>query len=126
MKILDEYCLKRSIIFDKYREELSRFWCQKSSNDFISSFAYATFVKNPEEVWIHLKNKNIESRPLIAGSIGQQPFWKEYSGSSTSLKYADQIHLYGIYLPINADIDTSDVKRICTEFEKVAEPYNFA
>ncbi len=125
MSILDEYCSKRSILFNQYREELSNFWCQESSNDFISSFAFATLVRNPEEVWIHLKNNNIESRPLIAGSIGQQPFWKEYSGRSTSLKYADQIHLYGIYLPVNADIDTSDVRTICTEFEKVAEPYNF-
>tara|TARA_Y100001968_G_scaffold193652_1_gene177606 strand:+ start:568 stop:1740 length:1173 start_codon:yes stop_codon:yes gene_type:complete len=125
MSILDEYCSKRSILFNKYKEELSSFWCQQSSNDFISSFAYATLVKNPEEVWIHLKKKDIESRPLIAGSIGQQPFWKEYSGRRTSLKFADQIHLYGIYLPVNADIDNIDVHRICTEFKKVAEPYNF-
>tara|TARA_B100001250_G_scaffold280557_1_gene242889 strand:+ start:121 stop:1293 length:1173 start_codon:yes stop_codon:yes gene_type:complete len=125
MNLLDEYCSKRYTLFNKYREELSNFWFQKSSNDFISSFAYATLVKNPEEVWIHLKNQNIESRPLIAGSIGQQPFWKEFNGKNTSLKYADQIHTYGMYLPVNADIDIIDVDRICSEFKKVAEPYSF-
>jgi len=125
MQLLDKYCETRSQIFNQYKKELYEYWSQESSNDFTSSFAYATLVNNPEEVWIHLKNKNIESRPLIAGSIAKQPFWKTFVGGNTSYRYADQVHSRGIYLPVNADIDESDVLRVCAEFKKVAEPYNF-
>ena len=125
MEILEEYCFKRSIIFNQYKIELSDFWCQQSSTDFISSFAFATFVENPNEVWDYLKLRNIESRPLIAGSIGQQPFWKDFSGEITSLGFADFIHLYGIYLPVHADLTPDDVKRISATFREVARPISF-
>ena len=125
MGILKKYCLTRSKIFTKYKKELTGFWSQDSSTDFISSFAYATLVENPEEVWLHLKNKNIESRPLIAGSIGKQPFWKTFKGNESSFRYADQVHSNGIYLPVHADLDDIDIKRVCTEFKNVAKPYRF-
>ena len=125
MQVLDRYCSKRSKIFNYYKNELSDYWCQDSSTDFLSSFAYATLVANPDEVWIHLKEHNIESRPLIAGSIAKQPFWKTFVGVESELKYADQVHLYGIYLPINPDLTHSDIKRVCNEFKIVAKPYKF-
>ncbi len=123
MDLLEEYCQKRSNIFSQYKENIKGFWCQKSRTDFISSFAFATLVNNPDEVWAHLKLKNIESRPLISGSMGNQPFWKNFKGEKTSLKYADQIHEKGIYLPIHADLKKDDVDRVCNEFLKVALPY---
>ncbi len=125
MQILNIYCINRSKVFKQYKKQLFQYWTQESSNDFISSFAYATLVKNPEEVWNHLNRNNIESRPLIAGSIAKQPFWRAFVGGNTSFKYADQIHSYGIYLPVNGGMDENDVNRVCTEFKKIAEPYIF-
>ena len=124
MELVDNYCNKRSLFFDRYSSYLVNFWSQRSRCEFISSFAYGTFVENPQEVWKHLNNHNIESRPLICGSMGKQPYWKEFNnGSYSNLKYADQVHDYGIYLPINADLDFDDIDYICSEFIKVAIPY---
>ena len=123
LELLDEYCKKRSLIFDIYKENLIDFWTQISETDFISSFAYGTLVDNPEEVWHHLKKANIESRPLICGSMGLQPFWEIFNKIKTSLKYADQIHYKGIYLPINADLNKKDILFVCEKFKEVAKIY---
>lgn len=123
MEILKDYCNKRQILFHQYKSLLNNFWCQKSNTDYISAFAYGTLIDNPEEVWTYLKNNGIESRPLICGSMGLQPFWKNKYGSYYSLRYADQIHNYGIYLPINADMNKEDVNFVCQKFSEVAVPF---
>ena len=77
MNIIEEYCKKRQLLFNCYKKELGDFWYQKSNTEFVSAFAYGTLVENPEEVWLSLKNNGVESRPLICGSMGLQPFWKK-------------------------------------------------
>jgi CDP-6-deoxy-D-xylo-4-hexulose-3-dehydrase len=97
----------------------------KSNYDLLSSFAYGTLVSNPLEVHNYLKSKNIECRPLICGSMGRQPFWIKKFGV-TKLQVADQIHDFGIYLPIHANLNNSNIKYVCDQFKKVAKPYNLA
>ena len=57
--------------------------------------------------------------------MGLQPFWKNKNKKYTSLRYADQVHNNGIYLPINADMKVTDVIYVCSKFKKVAKPYKF-
>ena len=76
MKIINKYCITRETLFKIYEKELQNYWNQSSSTEFVSAFAYGTLVENPEEVWEYLKIEGIESRPLICGSMGLQPFWK--------------------------------------------------
>ena len=45
------------------KKKLSNFWKQESDLNIISSFGYATFVKNRMKVFKHLQKKKIESRP---------------------------------------------------------------
>ncbi len=125
LDLIESYCLKRSKLFKLYKERLKKFWCQCSDCEFISSFAYGTLVENPDAVWRSLDSVGIESRPLICGSMGLQPFWREINKSYSSFQYADQVHNYGIYLPINADMTEEDVNKVCDEFNKVATPYYF-
>ena len=49
---------------------------------------------------------------------------KKY-GCYYSLRYSDQVHNQGIYLPINADMKTQDVIYVCEKFKEVAKPYFF-
>ena len=82
-----------------------------------------TLVENPEEVWNSLKKVNIESRPLICGSMGLQPFWTIQNKKQSNFKIADQIHYKGIYLPINADLNEEDILFVCEKFKEVAKVY---
>jgi len=125
LEIIKEYCDKRYQLFNYYKKELCDFWQQESSTEFISAFAYGTLVTNPEEVWNNLKENGIESRPLICGSMGLQPFWKKKYGNYYSLRYADQVHNNGIYLPINADMSKGDVEYVCQKFKETAIPFAF-
>ena len=124
LELVGSYCKKRAFLFDIYKKNLNNFWMQSSDTDFISSFAYGTLVDNPEEVWDYLKKQDIESRPLICGSMGLQPFWEIFNKNKSNFKYANQIHYKGIYLPINADLSENDILFVCEKFKEVAKPYS--
>jgi CDP-4-dehydro-6-deoxyglucose reductase, E1 len=112
--------------FKLYQKKLSQFWTQKSDLKLISSFGYATFVKNRVEVFKFLKMKNIQSRPLICGNMGQQPFLKEkFNKSKNELVRAKFIDKYGIYLPNHTNLSSSDINYICKIFSKKAKPIFF-
>ena len=123
LDLLEKYCKKREFLFHIYKNNLKNFWSQESETDFLSSFAYGTLVENPEEVWNFLKKVNIESRPLICGSMGLQPFWTIQNKKQSNFKIADQIHYKGIYLPINADLNEEDILFVCEKFKEVAKVY---
>lgn len=123
MKKISSVVQRRNAVFSQYREQLSSFWCQTSEADRLSPFAYGTFVANRNEVFSHLKENKIESRPLICGSIARQPFWQKRFPEK-SLPHADAVHDYGMYLPIHPEMSDSDVKFVCDSFKQIAIPYN--
>ena len=109
-----------------YQLNLKNFWSQKSNLKLISSFGYATFVKNRIEVFKYLKSKKIEIRPLICGNMGQQPFLKlKIKKSDNKLLNADFINKYGLYLPNHAKLNLDDINYICKNLTKIAEPIFF-
>ena len=65
-------------------------------SNFISNFAYPILSKEKDIVKELTKN-NIETRPLISGSIGNQPFYVKDYGVNM-LKNASLIDKYGIYM----------------------------
>lgn len=123
---LSDVCRKRQYLFNKYAQLLNGFWLQSSDCSLISSFAFGTLVRNPDEIFSYLKKYNIESRPLICGSLGLQPYWRKHSGSFCSLPIADIVHKNGIYLPLHCDISDDDINRIAEKFKEVAIPYHFS
>lgn len=98
-----------------------KFYCQESNHDLLSSFAYGTFVKNRLEVYHHLTNSGIETRPLICGSMGRQPAWIKIYGE-LKLPIADIVHDYGLYFPNHLQITEEKVKYICDKFMEIAIP----
>ena len=124
LKKLDKICNVREKNFYIYKNNLTNFWCQNSSANFISSFAYGTIVQNRLEVYKHLKKFNIESRPLICGNIGRHPFWIDEYGVK-NFKNADIIHDYGLYLPNNYNLNKRDIIYISNKFKEVAVPKFF-
>ena len=55
-------------------------------------------VANRDEVFEHLSKKRIECRPIIAGNISNQLFWKKLN-KKQKFPNAELIHDYGLYLP---------------------------
>lgn len=108
--------------FEIYKELLGdSYWCQESDTTLLSSFSYGTYVENRLETFKHLKSKGIESRPLVCGSMGRQPFWIKKYGE-TPLEVADKVHYKGLYLPNHANITPEDIEYIAKVFKEVAKP----
>lgn len=124
LKKIDNLVNKRKENFDIYNSNLKDFWAQNSDAEVLSSFAYGVIIENRLEVYKHLKNNNIETRPLICGSIGRHPFWIQKLGE-VRLSMADIIHDNGLYLPNHYNIGKEEIDFICDKFKEVARPYNF-
>lgn len=125
LKKLERIASQRHRNFKYYKKKLPNFWKQESDLNIISSFGYATFVKNRMKVFKHLQKKKIESRPLICGNMGQQPFLKKICSNKKELINAKFVNEYGIYLPNHANIGFKDIDLISKEFKSVAVPINF-
>ena len=111
--------------FLRYKSNLKSFWFQKSDLSILSSFGYATFVKNRLEVYKYLKSKKIQSRPLICGNIGQQPFIKKNIKRIFNLDNAKFVDKYGIYLPNHTNLSLQDIDFISKKFSNIAQPISF-
>jgi CDP-6-deoxy-D-xylo-4-hexulose-3-dehydrase len=122
IKNMNNIAKKRENNFNCYMHYLSnKFYYQKSEYDNLSSFAFGTFVKNRLDVYKYLKKGGVETRPLICGSMGKQPFWIKKYGE-TSFPVADLVHNNGIYLPNHLNLDEDKIKYICELFLDIAEP----
>ena len=75
--------------------------------------------------YILLKSKKIQTRPLICGNMGQQPFLKKRSFRNKDLVNSKYVDKYGIYLPNHANLKLKDIDYVSRVFKKIAEPFNF-
>ena len=124
LKKLDRITADRARNYNTYRAGLADFFCQTSSADPVSSFAYGTLIENRNEVFEHLSRNDIECRPLICGNIGRHPFWAKRYGDP-QLKNADIVHDFGIYMPNHHNLSEEHVKFVCETFKQVARPKHF-
>ena len=73
--------------------------------------AYPIIHKNRNEIVNNLQKQNIEVRPLICGSIGNQPFYVKQYGKKEFFNVS-QIDKYGFYIPNHPDLKKSDILKI--------------
>lgn len=125
LKKLKNISLIRHRNFNLYKKNLKDFWSQSSDLNLVSSFGYATFVKNRIEVYKYLKSKKIQSRPLICGNMGGQPFLKKIKFNKKDLKNSKLVDKYGIYLPNHANLSAKKINYVSKVFKKVAVPFKF-
>lgn len=79
---------------------------------FISNFAFPIITEKINELVEELTKNEIECRPLICGSMNEQPFWYEIYGKS-NLPNSEKIHKNGLYLPNNPDMSEETILKIC-------------
>ena len=118
---IDEIVEKRNKNFKLYQDGLKeQTWKVKEpDNSFVSNFAYPIITTNIKHLVEKLKENNIDCRPLICGSIQEHPFWYE-KYSKSSLPIAENVHLYGLYVPNNHQIIEEEINRIITIVNKYA------
>ena len=108
---LDEIVEKRNQNYNLYKSLFDNsFWRPPASTEhrYISSFAYPVIHPKRAEIVQKLKDNDIDSRPLICGSLGKQPFWIKKYGP-TDLKNADHVNDYGFYLPNNHQLEAEEI-----------------
>lgn len=86
-------------------------------NTYISNFAYPIIHPNRKKIAEELNKGGVDCRPLICGSIGNQPYWIKLYGKQ-SFNFADIVDKYGLYVPNNPDIGLKEVEYICDIINK--------
>ncbi len=89
----------------------------------VSCFAYPYLFPAEtarESAMRGLSSVGIECRPLIAGSMAEQPFFrtavaKREAVQPSGLPNAGAVHDCGIYLPLHPGMSVDDVERVCRE-----------
>jgi CDP-6-deoxy-D-xylo-4-hexulose-3-dehydrase len=92
--------------------KITDFW-----NTYISNFAYPIIHPNVKKIAQALKNGGVDCRPLVCGSIGNQPYWIKLYGKQ-SFEFADEVDKYGLYVPNNPDLTFKEVEYICDILNK--------
>ena len=110
---LDDYVSKRFKNFKRYRDnlkEVNELDIILREYDIVSNMGFPVvsfYRKNLIELF---RNNNVEIRPLIAGNMVMQPFWKD---KSIYLENCDMIHYYGFYLPNHQNLTFDEIDFIC-------------
>ena len=116
---IDEFSKKRNDNFKIYQSLIKNEYWKISEDEsiFYSNFAYPVITPHIEELALELISSGVECRPLVCGSIGLQPYWKDLYGE-TNFEFADVVHKYGLYVPNNQDISMKEIKFICDIINK--------
>lgn len=88
---------------------------------FLSSFAFPIICKNErlkKEYFHKFSKANIEIRPMIAGNIQHQPFYKKYVKVLTSLSNTDHLHRCSFYCGNYSDLTKNDLDTIASCINK--------
>jgi CDP-6-deoxy-D-xylo-4-hexulose-3-dehydrase len=86
-----------------------------SHMEFISNFAFPVICKSKNDFVKYTELfKDVEIRPIVGGSMVEQPFFK---GTKISCPNAKKIHEFGFYLPNNPDLTKEEIQIICKLLE---------
>jgi CDP-6-deoxy-D-xylo-4-hexulose-3-dehydrase len=81
----------------------------------VSNFAMPVVCKD-KKTTEHYKNifeeAKVEIRPVIAGNMNRQPFYKKYSMVKYKCPASDLIHANGFYFGNNAEMNSSEIKTL--------------
>ena len=113
MNKLETIVKNRNQNYLKYMKEIKNdFWfIEPPTNSFISNFSFPIITENIENLTKALSENEIECRPLICGSINEQPFWYERYGKQ-DLPNSKLIHDFGLYIPNNHEMTNDELDKV--------------
>tara|TARA_R100001015_G_C4625928_1_gene184682 strand:+ start:1182 stop:2351 length:1170 start_codon:yes stop_codon:yes gene_type:complete len=113
---IESFSKKRNLNFYKYNDLLkdhNMLKLEERHDDFISSFCFPVINNNKSNIVKSLIKNNIETRPLIAGSIHKNPFWQRYAnGKVLDTPNCDLIDKNGFYVPNHQDLTDQDIIKV--------------
>ena len=83
-----------------------------SHMDIFSNFAFPVICKTPEVLEYYkqrFERARVEIRPIIAGDMTNQPFYKKYAKRKEQCPNADRIHRTAFYFGNNPDLTKSEL-----------------
>ncbi len=81
--------------------------------DLVSNFAMPVIVRHGEDVRRYKEafaRAEVEIRPMIAGNMGMQPFFRKYVSDAASRPNADYIHKNGFYFANNPELTANELE----------------
>ena len=81
----------------------------------VSTFALPFVFKNESLKNLYIKkfiDSGIEIRPMIAGNMQRQPFFKKYNPVNFNLPNTDFVHRNGFYCANYPELDDEDIQII--------------
>ena len=91
-----------------------------SHMDVVSNFAYSLVFKSGEifERYRRKFSEKVEIRPIVAGSITEQPFFVNFIGTKEKYPNAKKIHQFGFYFPNREDLTEEEINIIVNLLRK--------
>ena len=119
---IEEIVSKRKDNFDLYNKYISKN-CWKilpPKDSYVSNFAFPIITDKIDVLVESLREKNVECRPLICGSINEQPFWYERF-EKKNLPNSKRVHEFGLYVPNNPNLSKKDIKFISNIINEIVD-----
>ena len=121
----DEIISKRASNFNRFQRKIENnddfMPLNVSHMDVISNFAMPVICKS-KEIFERYKKKfkdnNVEVRPIIAGDMTQQPFYKKYIKDLHGCENARFIHQNAFYFGNNPELTQQELNLLCDLLEK--------
>ena len=122
---------KRFDNFNFYQSKIkNNYWKIKDRGDFISNFAYPIIHPNRNKIAKALIENQVECRPLICGSLSNQPIFKELKMEDwlkmamvKELPFANIVHRFGMYIPNNPSLTIEELNFISEIINKEIEKF---
>lgn len=115
IEFIEEICNKRTENFKRYEEALKgnkNFLKTNFDNiEFVSNFAYPIICKNKNifNEYVKKLSKSVEIRPIVGGSIVEQPF---FNNKEFKCPNAEKVHKLGFYIPNNPDLNNKEINKM--------------
>ena len=121
IKKVNKLVKSRNNIFSVYRKLLKNSLWKPTTrqNQFISSMMYPLIVENRDDVVRELNKYKIETRPLVAGNIGNHPAYFD-NFERVSLKNAEYLDKHGLQIPNHQDLTIDEVTLISDIVNRVS------
>ena len=109
MKKINNFVDKRNRNYYRFVENLEgKVWIQRSNTDPVSALAFGLVSESRKKITEALAENDVECRPLICGSIQEQPFWYDRY-PKRPLPQATRVHQHGFYVPCHQNMTLEDV-----------------